>query len=91
MERVELVKSVIQSMLLYSFQIYAWPKSLLKHLDCCLKNFIWAGDISVRRVVTVAWKKVCAPYNEGGLAIKSLRILNEAALLKLSWQNACFS
>lgn len=33
MGRVMLVKSIIHGMLLYSFQIYSWPISLLKTLD----------------------------------------------------------
>jgi len=35
--------------------------------------------------VTVAWKKVCNPYDEGGLGIKSLLCLNEAFNLKVGW------
>lgn len=84
MGRVQLVKSVIHSMLLYSFHVYSWPISLLKQLDNCIRIFIWEGDVKVRKLVTVAWKKVCSPTNEGGLGIHSLRALNEAALLKLS-------
>lgn len=84
MDRVELVKSVIESLLLHSFKVYAFLVSLVKHLDCCIRDFIWGGSISVKRVVTVAWKKVCIPYKEGGLGIKSLRVLNEAAMLILA-------
>lgn len=36
--------------------------------------------------MTVAWKKVCSPTLEGGLGINSLRAINAAALLKLSWE-----
>jgi mannosylglycoprotein endo-beta-mannosidase len=43
--RVQLVKSVIQSMLTYSISIYSWPSSLLKDLEKCIRNFIWSGDI----------------------------------------------
>lgn len=40
MGRVELVRLVIQGMLLHSFHAYAWPASLLKHIDKCIRNFI---------------------------------------------------
>lgn len=50
------------------------------------RNFIWAGDVNVRKVVIVAWKKVCLPTHEVGLGINSLRAMNEAAILKLSWE-----
>jgi hypothetical protein len=83
--RVQLVKSVIQSMLVYSISIYSWPMSLLKDLERWIKNFIWSGDISQRKLVIVAWKKVCRPYDQGGLGIRSLIVLNESTNLKLCW------
>jgi ribonuclease HI len=83
--RIQLVKSVIHSMLVYSISIYAWPVSLLKDLERWIKNFIWAGDINQRKIVTVAWKKVCKPFDQGGLGIRSLIALNEASNLKLCW------
>ncbi|XP_019432658.1 PREDICTED: uncharacterized protein LOC109339642 [Lupinus angustifolius] len=50
MGRVELVKSVIQSMLLYSFHIYKWPTQLLKNVDRKIRNFIWSGDTEVKKL-----------------------------------------
>lgn len=81
--RVQLVKSVVTSMLTHTFAIYSWPISLLKDMERCIKNFIWSGDTSKRKLVTVAWKKICNPYEEGGLGIRSLICLNEAFNLKL--------
>jgi ribonuclease HI len=65
--------------------IYSWPVSLLKDLERWIKNFIWSGDIDQRKLVTVSWKKVCRPYSQGGLGIRSLISLNEATNLKLCW------
>lgn len=36
----------------------------------------------LKKAVTVAWKNLCKPVIEGGL---SLRSINSAAMLKLSW------
>jgi exonuclease III len=83
--RVQLVKSVIHSMLIYSISIYSWPISLLKDLEKWMKNFIWSGDLHQKKLVTVAWKKVCKPTSEGGLGIRSIITLNEASNLKLCW------
>jgi ribonuclease HI len=83
--RLQLVKSVVQSMLVYSISVYSWPVSLLKEIEKWLKNFIWSGDLSQRKLVTVAWKKICKPLSEGGLGLRSLIILNEASNLKLCW------
>jgi hypothetical protein len=72
-------------MLVYSISLYSWPISLLRDLERWIKNFIWSGDINQRKLVTVAWKKVCKPYSQGGLGMRSLVTLNEAANLKLCW------
>jgi len=36
-------------------------------------------------MVIVAWKKVCKPYDQGGLGIKSIVSLNVLVNLKLCW------
>ncbi|CAJ2645555.1 unnamed protein product [Trifolium pratense] len=84
--RVQIVKSIIHGMLIYSFMIYAWPISLLKDVDRWIRNFIWSGNVDQRKLVNVAWDKVCTPTNEGGLGLRSLRHINEAANLKLCWE-----
>lgn len=83
--RVTLVKSVIQGMLVHSISIYSWPKKLLKDIETWTRNFIWSGDISKRKLVTVSWKNTCKPLSEGGLGIRSLYTLNESTNLKLCW------
>ncbi|CAJ2662070.1 unnamed protein product [Trifolium pratense] len=83
--RVQLVKSVIQGMTIYSISVYSWPSSILKSIEAWIRNFIWSGNIDQRKLVTVAWKKICAPYDEGGLGLRSLKSLNAASNLKLCW------
>ncbi|CAL0306454.1 unnamed protein product [Lupinus luteus] len=85
MGRVELVKSIIQSMLLYSFHIYKWPKQLLRSLDSKIRNFIWSGNTEISKMVTVSWSTVCLQQKDGGLGIRSIMGINRAALLKLTW------
>jgi hypothetical protein len=43
MDRVQLVKSIIHGMLVYSFHVYMWPSHLLKQLDTWIKNYIEWG------------------------------------------------
>jgi uncharacterized integral membrane protein len=51
MGRVQLVKSIIHGMPVYSFHIYMWPIRLLHKLDTWIKNNnIWGGDIRTRKV-----------------------------------------
>jgi ribonuclease HI len=84
--RMQLVKSVIQGMLVHTMTIYSWPISLLRDLERWIKNFIWSGDITKKKLVTVSWKKVCAPLEEGGLGIRSLVSLNAASNMKTCWE-----
>jgi len=83
--RVLLIKSVIQGMLVHCITIYSWPVMLLKDLEKRMRNFIWSGNINQRKLVIVAWNKVCRPFKEGGLGIKNLSDINEAGNLKVCW------
>lgn len=38
---VQLVKYVVQRMLLYSFMVFRWPTTLLNSVDTCMRNFIF--------------------------------------------------
>lgn len=85
MGRVQLVKSIVHGMLVYSFHIYLWPKQLLRLLDSWIRNFIWSGDVLKRKVCTVSWSIMCRSWAEGGLNIKPTQLINEALILKLAW------
>jgi len=84
--RVQLVKSIIQSMVIHTMTVYSWPISILRDIEKWIKNFIWSGDIDKRKLVTVAWKKVCADLDEGGLGLRSLICLNQATNMKICWE-----
>jgi mannosylglycoprotein endo-beta-mannosidase len=64
--RVQLVRSVILSMLTYSISIYSWPVSLLKDLEKCIRNFIWSGDIEKRKLITTSVEQVTPNTQERG-------------------------
>ncbi|XP_019431608.1 PREDICTED: uncharacterized protein LOC109338759 [Lupinus angustifolius] len=85
MGRVELVKSICQSMLVYSFHVYKWLAQLLKWVDSKMRNFIWSSNTEVRKIVNVAWNQVCSSTSFGRLGLKSIKLMNKSALLKLAW------
>jgi len=86
MGRIQLVKSIIHGMLVYSFHVYMWPHRILCMLDSWIKNFIWSGDIHTRKVCTVSWKVFCLLWSARGLDVKPTRLINESFMLKLAWQ-----
>jgi len=53
-------------MLIHTLSVYDWPVSLLKELEEAMRNFVWSGDINKRKLVTVAWKKMCKPTDQEG-------------------------
>ncbi|XP_062028868.1 uncharacterized protein LOC133744853 [Rosa rugosa] len=84
--RVQLVHDVFQSMLLHSFSTYLWPSSLIKYLSTCARNFIWSGNIAIKKLVTVSWNQICAPKKEAGVGLRHLKTLNSTALLTMGWR-----
>ncbi|XP_057803415.1 uncharacterized protein LOC131018702 [Salvia miltiorrhiza] len=48
-------------------------------------NFIWTGDANKRHSHTVAWARVCAIKEEGGLGICSFSMMNKCFLMKRAW------
>ena len=85
--RAKLIQSVIQSMFLHSFKVYKWPLSLLKFITKRIKNFLWSGDVDKGKCVTLAWSRVCKPKVAGGLGLRDPKNLNDAAILKFSWES----
>lgn len=65
--RLQLIKSVIQGMLVHNIMVYKWPKSSLNRIVMHVRNFFWSGDGQRRKIVTVAWKNMCCSRVERGL------------------------
>lgn len=43
--RVQLLKSVIQNMFVYTIMIHMRPKSVLHRLQMAINKFLWSGDL----------------------------------------------
>ncbi|XP_026419771.1 uncharacterized protein LOC113315730 [Papaver somniferum] len=83
---ITLVKSVLNNIPIYNMSVYKWHASVIKTCERMLRNFLWTGDPSTRKMVTIKWDKVCAPLEEGGLGLKRLSVINKALLMKLLWK-----
>ncbi|XP_062020958.1 uncharacterized protein LOC133737421 [Rosa rugosa] len=53
--RLQLISSVIHSILTYSFHVYEWSKSLLKKVQRWIRNFFWNGDPLKDGSALIAW------------------------------------
>ncbi|XP_026459853.1 uncharacterized protein LOC113360569 [Papaver somniferum] len=75
-ESLVLIKSVLCSIPMYNMAVYKRPSTVIKICEKIIRNFLWSGDGEVRKSKTLAWKKVCTPLEEGGLAIPRLGVIN---------------
>ncbi|XP_026452033.1 uncharacterized protein LOC113352429 [Papaver somniferum] len=75
--RLTLVKHVLCSIPIYNMAVYKWPKAVIKECEKITRNFIWSGDPSVKKLVTVKWNEVNAPLIEGGLGLRRLEVMNK--------------
>ncbi|XP_026383538.1 uncharacterized protein LOC113279035 [Papaver somniferum] len=66
--------------------VYKWPSRVIKECERIIRNFVWTGDPSKRKQVTLKWNKVCSPLSEGGLGIRRLEVVNKALIMKLFWK-----
>ncbi|XP_026442769.1 uncharacterized protein LOC113342427 [Papaver somniferum] len=64
--RLTLVKFVLFSMPIYNMSVYKWPKNVIQACERIIRNFLWSGDPSVKKLVTVKWDEVNSPIAEGG-------------------------
>ncbi|XP_026416712.1 uncharacterized protein LOC113312175 [Papaver somniferum] len=85
-ERLILVKFLLCSLSIYTMAVYKWPKTIIKECESIIRNFVWTGDPSTRKVITLKWGSVCSPMDEGGLGLRRLEILNKPLLMKLYWK-----
>ena len=84
--RLQLILSVIQGILVYSFQIYHWPSGILHELQSWVRNFFWTGDPLKRGLPLVSWSTCCKKKEEGGLGLRDLFEVNRSLLIKRCWE-----
>ncbi|XP_026451890.1 uncharacterized protein LOC113352259 [Papaver somniferum] len=71
---------------IYTMAVYKWPRTIIKECERIIRNFLWTGDPSSRKVITIKWDSVCSPIDEGGIGLRRLEILNKSLLMKLYWK-----
>ncbi|GJT92150.1 RNA-directed DNA polymerase, eukaryota, reverse transcriptase zinc-binding domain protein [Tanacetum coccineum] len=84
----KLVAYVLSSLHVYWASMFILPVSVCNNIDKLLKNFVWSKTDSSKGIASVAWKDVCRPKKQGGLGLKSLRVMNHALMVKHLWNTA---
>lgn len=81
--RITLTKTVLSSLPVHSMSTIMLPKSILSSLDKAARTFVWGSTMDKKKQHLVAWEKVCLPKGEGGLGIRSAKVMNKALVAKI--------
>ncbi|XP_022007783.1 uncharacterized protein LOC110907058 [Helianthus annuus] len=83
--RITLLKSVLNSLSTYFFSLYKALIKVLDTLERIRRTFFWNGSDDNSYTSWLAWEKVIAPSEYGGLGFGSLRDANLLMLSKWWW------
>ena len=84
--RLQLIKSVIASMVNFWSQAFILPAKCLDKIESMCSAFLWSGSPTQTHKAKVSWDDLCVPKEEGGLGIRKLRETNRVFALKLIWR-----
>ncbi|KAJ0628987.1 putative RNA-directed DNA polymerase [Helianthus annuus] len=84
--RITLIKSVLNSLPNYYFSLYKAPVQVIKELESIRRSFFWSGTEDKNKGNWIAWEKVIAPVEYGGVGFGSLKDTNLAMLAKWWWR-----
>ena len=49
-------------------------------------GFLWSGSPNITTKAKIVWDDMCTPYEEGGLGIRDLKVVNRVNNLKIIWR-----
>lgn len=81
--RVTLAKSVVTAIPTYAMQTLKIPCGESYFIEAKCRRFIWGNTESSRGMHHIGWNTLCKPIDQGGLAFRKLRHVNEAFTIKL--------
>ncbi|XP_023738428.1 uncharacterized protein LOC111886414 [Lactuca sativa] len=84
--RLTLCKVVLSSLGSFYFSIYMAPIKVIKSLERIQMMFFWGGCLESRKMAWIAWDKILAAKEKGGLGVGSLKAQNLALLGKWWWR-----
>ncbi|CAN1157085.1 Putative ribonuclease H protein At1g65750 [Linum perenne] len=61
------------------------PITTCNAIDKRIRKFIWGSSETERKTHLVSWDRICQPKENGGLGLKSARVLNRAYMTKLAF------
>ena len=84
--RLQLIASVLYSIQLYWCSLFIIiPKYTISKIEQSLSSFLWSGNSDSARRAKIKWESVCLPKEEGGLALRCIKDLNDSNVMKHVW------
>jgi hypothetical protein len=77
-----LIKSVLQSLPIYTFSCFEVPGAVCKKLDSMVNAFWWGHDPGTKKLHLVGWETLSKPKKEEGLGINKFSLINQAMVTK---------
>jgi hypothetical protein len=84
--KVTLIKSTLSNLPTYYLSLFPIPTAVAYRLEKLQRDFLWSGLGEEFKYHLVSWSKICEPICSGGLAIRNLRLFNQALLGKWLWR-----
>lgn len=84
--RVTLAKAVLGNLPIFYLSVFAAPLGIIEALERIRRKFIWGGPENESKINWVAWDKILAPKEVGGLGLGSIKAMNLALLTKWKWK-----
>ena len=84
--RLQLIKSVISSIVNFWSQAFILPKACLDEIENMCSAFLWSGSPNQTSKAKVAWDDLCCPKQEGGLGVRKLRDSSKVFAMSLIWK-----
>ena len=77
-----LVKSVAQTVPVFTMSYFKLPRGLCEHLNMLIRKFWWGSKEGKHKPHWVSWKTMTQPKNMGGLGFKDFELFNLAMLAR---------
>jgi hypothetical protein len=72
-------------MVQFWLSVFPIPTLIISKITILCRNFLWTGNTLRNASALVAWKRVCFPKDEGGLALLDIKARNMSFLAKQLW------